>query len=49
MDFSDQLKNLCVATGGKQIQVKRDDSVTSYSEQGKTIINDGKNTKKIEY
>lgn len=49
MDFSDQLKDLCVATGGKQIQVKRDDSVTSYSEQGKTIINDGKNTKKIEY
>ena len=49
MDFSDQLKDLCVATGGKQVQVKRDDSIISYSEQGRTIVNDGKNTKKIQY
>lgn len=47
IEFSDELKDLCVATGGKQVQVSRDDSVISYSEQGKTVINDGKNTKKI--
>ena len=48
MQFSDELKDLCVATGGKQIQVSIDDSVISYSGEGKTVVNDGKNTKKIQ-
>jgi hypothetical protein len=31
MEFSDQLKDLCLATGGKQIEVKEDLRVFSYS------------------
>lgn len=45
MQFSDELKNLCVKTGGKQVQVESNNSVIAYSEQGRTIINDGKDTK----
>jgi hypothetical protein len=42
MEFSDELKNLCVKTGGKQVQVTYSDTVTSYSEQGITVVSDGK-------
>jgi hypothetical protein len=44
-EFSDELKRLCIKTGGKQVQVNWDNSVISYSEEGKSIINDGKNVK----
>ena len=42
MEFSDELKNLCVKTGGKQVQVTYGDVVTSYSEQGVTVVSEGK-------
>ena len=45
MEFSDELKKLCVKTGGKQVRVGYDQSVTAYAEEGTTVINDGKNTK----
>jgi len=45
MEFSSELKNLCVKTGGKQVQVSTDNSVTSYAEEGKTIVDDGKKIK----
>jgi hypothetical protein len=45
MDFSDELKTLCIKTGGKQVRVGYDNSVTSYAEEGITIIDDGKKTK----
>lgn len=38
MEFSDELKNLCIKTGGKQVQVSWNDKITSYSEQGITVI-----------
>ena len=41
MEFSNELKNLCVKTGGKQVQVSWSDQVTSYSEQGVTIVAEG--------
>lgn len=44
-DFSDELKTLCVKTGGKQVQVGRNNSVISYSDEGKSVISDGKNVK----
>ena len=45
LDFSDELKNLCVKTGGKQVRVGYDHSVTAYAEEGTTVIDDGKKTK----
>jgi hypothetical protein len=42
IEFSDELKNLCVKTGGKQVQVSYDNSIKSYSEQGVTVISEGK-------
>ena len=42
MEFSDELKNLCVKTGGKQVQVQYDDAVISYDGEGKSIVNNGK-------
>jgi hypothetical protein len=45
MDFSSELKTLCIKTGGKQVRVGYDNSVTSYAEEGTTVIDDGKNTK----
>jgi len=47
MDFSDELKTLCVKTGGKQVRVGYDHSVTAYAEEGTTVINDGKNVKSV--
>lgn len=38
MQFSDELKNLCVATDGKQVKVEENDVVTAYSKQGEQII-----------
>lgn len=38
MEFSDELKNLCVATGGKQVKVEEDNIITAYSTQGEQII-----------
>lgn len=38
--FSTELKNLCIASGGKQIQVTSDNIITAYSSTGKEIIAD---------
>ncbi len=39
IEFSDQLKDLCLATGGKQIQVTQNLDVFSYStEAGKQQV-----------
>lgn len=38
MDFSDELKDLCIATGGKQVKIKYDSSVTCYSSEGKQVL-----------
>ncbi len=38
IEFSDQLKDLCVATNGKQVKVEYGDVVTAYSKQGEQII-----------
>jgi hypothetical protein len=38
MQFSEELKDLCVATGGKQVRVEENDVVTAYSKQGEQII-----------
>jgi hypothetical protein len=38
IEFSDQLKDLCVATNGKQVKVEYGDIVTAYSKQGEQII-----------
>lgn len=45
LEFSNELKNLCIKTGGKQVQVKSDNSVTSYAEEGITVVDDGKRNK----
>ena len=45
MDFSEELKRLCIKTGGKQVRVGYDNSITSYSEQCVTVIDDGKKIK----
>ena len=42
MEFSDELKRLCIKTGGKQVRVGRNNSVTSYAEEGVTVIDNGK-------
>jgi uncharacterized protein with von Willebrand factor type A (vWA) domain len=42
MEFSDELKTLCIKTGGKQVKVASDCSVTAYAEEGITVIDDGK-------
>lgn len=41
IEFSDELKNLCVKTGGKQVQVQLDGGVNSYSEEGVAIVAEG--------
>jgi hypothetical protein len=38
MEFSTQLKNLCVATGGKQVQVTTDGEVSCHSSEGQVIM-----------
>jgi hypothetical protein len=38
MEFSEELKDLCVATDGKQVRVEGNDVVTAYSKQGEQII-----------
>lgn len=38
LQFSDQLKDLCVETDGKQVKVEYGDVVTAYSKQGEQII-----------
>jgi hypothetical protein len=45
MDFSDELKTLCIKTGGKQVRVGYDNSVTAYAEEGVNVISEGKNNK----
>ena len=46
MCLSDELKKLCIKTGGKQVEVRSDNSVISYAEEGTTIVDDGKNANK---
>jgi hypothetical protein len=38
MGFSDELKNLCVETEGKQVEVEEGNIVSSYSSEGKQLI-----------
>lgn len=38
MQFSDELKELCINSGGKQIQVKEDSKMYAYSSEGKKQI-----------
>jgi hypothetical protein len=38
IQFSNELKDLCVATDGKQVKVEENDVVTAYSKQGEQII-----------
>lgn len=44
MQFSDELKGLCVASGGKQVQVKENSDIFAYSSEGKEVIHDHNNT-----
>jgi len=38
MDFSDELKNLCIGTGGKQVRVSYDNSIKCYSTEGVEVL-----------
>lgn len=38
MEFSDELKDLCVATGGKQVQVTRAHEIITYSQEGEIVL-----------
>jgi uncharacterized protein with von Willebrand factor type A (vWA) domain len=38
LEFSDELKNLCIATGGKQVKITESNEITAYSSDGKEII-----------
>ncbi len=38
MQFSDQLKKLCIKTGGKQVQVSEDQSIRTYSSDGSAVL-----------
>ena len=40
MGFSDELKNLCIETGGKQVEVEEGNIVSSYSSEGKQLISE---------
>jgi hypothetical protein len=46
MEFSNELKKLCIKTGGKQVQVKYDDNVIAYAEEGVSIIQEAKKSNK---
>ena len=37
MDFSPELKGLCVDTGGRQIRVTGSNEITSYSKEGEEV------------
>lgn len=39
MTFSDELKRLCVATGGKQVKITRSQEIIAYSKDGEETIN----------
>jgi uncharacterized protein with von Willebrand factor type A (vWA) domain len=39
IQFSDELKRLCVATGGKQVKITRSNDIIAYSKEGEEIIN----------
>jgi hypothetical protein len=47
MDFSDELKNLCIKTGGKQVQVMWDGTVKAYAEEGITTISEPKKSQSL--
>ncbi len=38
MQFSDELKNLCIASGGKQVRISSDKSIYAYSSDGTEVI-----------
>ncbi len=40
MQFSDELKGLCVTSGGKQIRINVDNIITAYSSNGEEVIAD---------
>lgn len=40
IDFSDELRSLCIATGGKQVKITESDRVVAYSSNGMEIIAD---------
>ena len=37
--LTEELKSLCIATGGKQVRVKGDNSIYCYSSEGEQKIN----------
>jgi hypothetical protein len=45
MDFSEELKKLCIGTGGKQVRVQYNGSVKSYADEGVTILKEPTNKK----
>jgi hypothetical protein len=40
MDFSEELKDLCIATGGKQVRITKENSIYSYTNEGMQVINE---------
>jgi hypothetical protein len=40
VSFSEELKDLCIASGGKQIQIRQDNSIIAHSDQGTETIAD---------
>lgn len=38
MQFSNELKDLCVATGGKQIRIPSKGNIISYSKEGEEFL-----------
>ena len=40
LQFSDELKGLCVATGGKQVRIESNNKITAYSQDGEQILAD---------
>ena len=38
VDFSEELKRLCIATGGKQVKITEDNRIVAYSSEGTEII-----------
>lgn len=38
MQFSNQLKNLCINTGGKQVQISSDESIKTYANDGTVVL-----------
>jgi hypothetical protein len=40
MQFSNELKDLCIATGGKQVKVTSDERIVAFSSNGYQVISE---------